>query len=98
MFQERTEFVQVKDGRYFGGKVKVTISSLLSVAFGDLAVTCLKLDPRFAISNPAVDEGFLSLIEYRSSTSLGGEVKPSVSCRSILQNVKEPYEYERDIP
>jgi hypothetical protein len=98
MFQERTEFVQVKDGRYFGGKVKVTLSSLLLVAFGGLAATCLKLDPRFAISNPAVDDGFLRLIEYRSSTSFGGEVKQSVSCRSILRHVKEPYEYERDTP
>jgi hypothetical protein len=60
-------------------------------------VACLPLDPRFAGSNPAEDDDlFLREIKIRSTTSFGGEVKPSVSCRKILQHVKDPYEYEGD--
>jgi hypothetical protein len=44
-------------------------------------VACLPLDPRFAGSNPAEDDGFLRVIKIRSMTSFGGEVKPSVACR-----------------
>jgi hypothetical protein len=35
-------------------------------------------------------------IKIRSTTPFGGEVEPSVPCRKILRNVKEPYQYERD--
>jgi hypothetical protein len=49
------------------------------------------MDPRFAGSNPADDNGFLRAIKIRSTASFGGEVKPSVP-----QHVKEHYEYERD--
>jgi hypothetical protein len=38
-------------------------------------VECLPLDSKFLFSNPAEDDGFLSV------TSFGGEVKPSVPCR-----------------
>jgi hypothetical protein len=66
------------------------------VALGSIVVTCLPLHPRFAGSNPADDDEFLRELRIRSTTSYGGEVKPSVPCRKILQRVKEPYEYERD--
>jgi hypothetical protein len=48
------------------------------------------LDPRFAGSNPAEDDGFLKAIKISSTASLGGEVKPSAPCRKILRHVKEP--------
>jgi hypothetical protein len=35
------------------------------------------MDPRFAGSNPAEDDGFLTAIKIRSTTYFGGEVKPS---------------------
>jgi hypothetical protein len=35
--------------------------------------------------------GFLRAIQIRSTTSFGGEVKPAISCRLILRNVKVPY-------
>jgi hypothetical protein len=44
-------------------------------------VACLPLDPKFAGSNPTKDDGFLRVIKIRSTTSFGGEVKPSVPCR-----------------
>jgi hypothetical protein len=40
-------------------------------------LACLLLDPRFAGSNPAEDDGFLRAIKIRSTTSFGGKVKPS---------------------
>jgi hypothetical protein len=64
------------------------------VALGGLVVACLPLDPRFAGSNPADDDGFLRVIKIHSATSFGGEVKPSVPCHH-LQHVKEPYEHEK---
>jgi hypothetical protein len=53
------------------------------VALGGLMVACLPLDPRFADSNPAEDDGFLRVIKIRSTTSFGGEVKPSAPCRRL---------------
>jgi hypothetical protein len=44
-------------------------------------VACLPLDPRFAGSNPAEDDGFLRVIKIRSTPSFGGEGKSSVPCR-----------------
>jgi hypothetical protein len=55
------------------------------------------LDPRFAGLNPAKDSGFLRAIKTLSTTSFGGEVKPSVPCCEILQHVKELYRFEGDI-
>jgi hypothetical protein len=55
----------------------------------------LPVDPRFVGSNPAEDDGFLRAIKVRS-TSFGGEVKPSVTCK-ILWYVKRPLQYEGDI-
>jgi hypothetical protein len=55
--------------------------TLSVVALGGLVVACLPLDPRFAGSNPAEDDGFSRVIKIRSTPSFGGEVKPSVPCR-----------------
>jgi hypothetical protein len=59
---------------------------------------CLPLDPRFAGSDsqPAESDGFLTAIEIRSTTSFGGEVKPSVPCRKILRRIKDPLRYNGD--
>jgi hypothetical protein len=54
-------------------------------------LSCLSLDPRFAASNPAEDDAFLSEIKIRSTISFGEEVKPAVPCRKILRHVKNPY-------
>jgi hypothetical protein len=43
-------------------------------------VMCLLLDSRFTGSNPTKDDGFLGVIKIRSTTSFGGEEKPSVQC------------------
>jgi hypothetical protein len=51
----------------------------------------LTLDPRFAGSNPAEDDGFLRAITICCMPSFGEEVKPAVSSRKILQHVKDPY-------
>jgi hypothetical protein len=48
-------------------------------------VAFLPLDPRFAGSNPAEDDGFLRVIKIRSTTSFGGEVKPSAPCRRFTE-------------
>jgi hypothetical protein len=64
----------------------------IMVALGGLVIACLPLDPRFAGSKPAGDDGFLSVIKIRSTSSFGGEVQSSVPCR----HVKEPYEHETD--
>jgi hypothetical protein len=49
-------------------------------------------DQRFAGSNPAEGDGFLRAIKLRSTTSFGGEVKPSVLCRKILRRAKDAFE------
>jgi hypothetical protein len=48
---------------------------------GGLVAACLPLDPRFAGSNPADDDGFLRVIKICSTSSFGGKVKPSVPYR-----------------
>jgi hypothetical protein len=48
----------------------------------------LALGPKFVVSNPAEDDGFLRAINIRSMTSFGREVK--LSCK-VLRHVKEPY-------
>jgi hypothetical protein len=42
------------------------------------------VDARFAGSNVAEDDGFLKVIKIRSTTSFGGEVKPSVPCHRFV--------------
>jgi hypothetical protein len=52
---------------------------------GGLVVACLTLDPRFAGSYPAEDDGSLRAIKIRSTTSFGGKVKKSVPCRRFTE-------------
>jgi hypothetical protein len=55
-------------------------------------LSCLPLDPRFMVSNPAKDDGFLRVIKIHSPTSYRGEVKLLAPCRKFLWHVKEPCE------
>ena len=50
--------------------------------FGGLEVACWPLVLKFAGSHPAEAVGFLGRKKILSTPSFGGEVKPSVSCRS----------------
>jgi hypothetical protein len=59
--------------------------SLLASVVSWLA--CLPWEARFVGSNSAEDDGFLRVIKIRSTTSFGGEVKPSTPCRKILRHV-----------
>jgi hypothetical protein len=42
---------------------------IMKIALSGLVVACLPLDPRFAGSNPAGDNGLLRVIKIRSTTS-----------------------------
>jgi hypothetical protein len=53
-------------------------------------LSLLPLDPRFASSNPAEDDGFLRAMKVRITYPFGGEVKPSAPCRKSLWRVKNP--------
>jgi hypothetical protein len=44
-------------------------------------ITMVIINARFAGSIPTEVDGFLRVIKIRSTTSVGGEVKPSVPCR-----------------
>jgi hypothetical protein len=39
-------------------------------------------------SNPAEDDEVLRAIQIRSTTFFGGEIKPTIPCRKILQHIK----------
>jgi hypothetical protein len=60
------------------------------VALGGLVAIELPTGPKVRGFNPGRDDGFLRAIKIRSTTSFGGEVKPSVPCRKILRHVKHP--------
>jgi hypothetical protein len=60
-------------------------------------VIMLATNPRFVDSNLAKNNVFLRAIKDRSTTSIGGEAKPSALCHKILQNVKNPLTYDRGI-
>jgi len=51
--------------------------------FASLEVACWPLVPKFAGSHPAEAVGFLGQKKIFSTPSFGGEVKPSVPCRSF---------------
>jgi len=51
--------------------------------FGGLEVACWPLVPKFAGSHPAEAVGFLGRKKILSTPSFGGEIKPSVPCRSF---------------
>jgi hypothetical protein len=52
-------------------------------------VVVLSLDLRLSGTKLAKDDGFLRTIEIRTTTSFGGEVKPSAPCRKILRYAKD---------
>jgi hypothetical protein len=58
-------------------------------------IAWLPLDPRFAGSNPAKDNGFLMVIKIRSKLSFAGEEKPLDPFREILWHVKEHFEVRK---
>jgi hypothetical protein len=68
----------------------------MSVALGGLVLVCLPPDLRFAGSNPGEDDGFLRVIKIRSTTSFGGEVKPSVPCRRFTAFKKNLTNMKKD--
>jgi hypothetical protein len=39
---------------------------------------------------PAEDKGFVGAMKIRSTTSFGGQVKPSAKCRKVLRHVEDP--------
>jgi hypothetical protein len=78
--RERTYFVARKISNLTG--ILNSSERKLLGALGGL------VDPRFAVSKPVEDDGFLRVIKFRSTTSFGGEVS--------LRHVKEPHEHERD--
>jgi hypothetical protein len=53
-------------------------------------VSVLTIKPKVRVFKPEGD-GLLRAIKIRSTTSYGGEVKPSAPGRKILRNFKEPY-------
>ena len=55
----------------------------LSSGFGVLEVACWPLVPKFAGSNPDEAVRFYRAKKILSTPSFGGEVKPSVPCRSF---------------
>ena len=63
---------------YHGGHLLYDI--LMISCFGGLRVTCRRLVPKFAGSNPAEAVGFFQGEKILSTPSFGGEVKASVPC------------------
>jgi hypothetical protein len=52
----------------------------------------LAIGPNVRGLKPGRDDGFLGAIKIRSTTSFGGEVKPSTPFHKILRHVKERFE------
>jgi hypothetical protein len=83
-FEERIEF-------NWGPRLRCVYWSGLSHTSGTFpSVVVLALDPGFAGLDMAEYDAFLRVIKILSTTSFGGEVKPSVPCK-ILRHVKDPY-------
>jgi len=57
--------------------------TLCHSGFGGLEVACWPLVPNFVGSHPAEAVGFLGRKKILSTPSFGGEVNPSVPCRSV---------------
>jgi hypothetical protein len=57
------------------------INYVKQIELGYIKLSHSPLDPSFAGSIPTEVDGFLRVIKIRSTTSFGGEVKPSVPCR-----------------
>jgi hypothetical protein len=58
-------------------------------------VTELATRPKVCRSNLVESNGFLRVIKIYSTTSFGGEIKPSAMCLKILRHVKVPLRYDR---
>jgi hypothetical protein len=56
----------------------------------------LPLNPKFAGSNPAEDDGFIRAIQSVALTSFGGEVKPAVPRSKIYGILKITTGVKRD--
>jgi hypothetical protein len=69
-------------------KVLAKTVTVVIVALGGLVVIVNAIGPSALRSNPAEDYGFLRVINIRSTTSFGGEVKPSALCPKFLKHVK----------
>jgi hypothetical protein len=54
------------------------------------------LDPRFAGSNPAENDGFLRAIKIRKTSSFGGEAKPSFHVVRFYGMLKKPTSMKKD--
>jgi hypothetical protein len=67
-----TEFVLLSDHA-----AENVIKCNVGVDPGGIVAACLTLDPKFASSNPAEDDGFLRVIKTHNTTSFWGEVKSS---------------------
>jgi hypothetical protein len=55
-------------------------------------VTVLTIGPKSRGFKPGRGDVFLTVTKMRSTPSFGGEVKPEVTCRTVLYNFKEVYE------
>jgi hypothetical protein len=71
------------------------MNQLLSPVLHGLEVACLPLDPRFADSNPAEDDGILRAIKLRRTNSFGRDASRQFHAVD-LRHVKEPYKYESE--
>jgi hypothetical protein len=61
------------------------------VVLGGLVVIVLAIGTKIREFRPGRGRWiFLRAIKIRSTTSFGGEVKPSIPCRKILRHVKGP--------
>jgi hypothetical protein len=53
-------------------------------------VSVLAIGPKVRGFKPGRGDGFLRAIKILSTPSFQGDVKPEVTCRKILQRVKDP--------
>jgi hypothetical protein len=59
-------------------------------------VIVLAIVPKVHGFKPGRGQWIFKNDKIRSTTSFGGEVKPSLSCRNILLHLYNPAEYDRD--
>jgi hypothetical protein len=56
---------------------------------GGVVVSVLATRPKGRRFEPGRGDGFLRVINIRSTPSFGWEVRPEVPCRKILQHIKD---------
>jgi hypothetical protein len=59
-------------------------------------VIVLITGPKISRFKPSGERCIFKGVKIRSTSSFGGEVKPSAPCRNILRHVKDPFRYDRD--